>query len=221
MNSFAFAKHAKQHLARIPTTATIAFAALVVAALPFASSALQYERDSIMAGELWRFATCHVTHWNGEHLLWDLLMFVVLAAWCERRNPLRMRMCLAFGVIAVSSTVFLFFPHMQAYRGLSGVDTALFTLLAVELFHEGRRERDRLQCIATGGLLLGFVAKLAYEAIAGSTIFVDEQAAGFAPLVWDHLAGAVVGMVVALWPPASFRTIATLLHVTKNPYPSV
>ena len=208
MNLSVVAKNARHLLTKVPATATIAFVALATAAVPFASNALQYERSSIMVGEWWRLATCHVTHWNEEHLLWDFLMFMVLGAWCEWRSPRRMRMCLVIGAIAVSSTVILLFPRMQAYRGLSGVDTALFTLLAVELFREGRRERDRWQCVVTGGLLLGFVAKVAYEAIAGSTIFVDEQAAGFVPLAWDHLAGAVVGMVVALWPIVSFRKIA-------------
>ena len=216
MNVSLIAKNVRYLVARVPTTVTIGLVALATAALPFASDALQYDRGRIMAGELWRLATCHMTHWNAEHLLWDLLMFVVLGAWCEWRQPKQMRICLVLGAAAVTGTVFFFFPHMSMYRGLSGVDSALFTLLAVELFREGRRSRDRLQCFVTTALLLGFVGKIFYEVIAGGTIFVDDQAAGFVPLVWDHLAGAVVGIVVALTPWTLSRMPAALMHVTKS-----
>ena len=220
MNFPAFATNARQLLVRIPTTATIAVVALGIAAIPFAGLALQYERSRIIAGELWRLATCHVTHWNGEHLLWDLLMFVVLAAWCEWRNPQRMRLCLIFGAMAVSSTVYLFFPHMHAYRGLSGVDTALFTLLAVELFREAAGTRPiAIRCHRRAAA--GVCSQDCLRSIYRQHDLCRQQAAGFVPLVWDHLAGAVVGIVVALGPSTSFRTRATLLSVTKNSYPSV
>ena len=213
MNVSAIAKNTRHLAAKVPTTATVGLVALATASLPFVSEVLQYDRGRIMAGELWRLVTCHVTHWNAEHFLWDLLMFVVLGAWCEWRQPKQMRMCLVLGAAAVTGTVFFFFPDINAYRGLSGVDTALFTLLAVELFREGRQAGDRWQCLVTAGLLVGFVGKILYEAIVGGTIFVDEQAAGFVPLVWDHLAGAVVGIVVALAPWPSSQRPAALMHV--------
>lgn len=219
MNFSTVAQDATRLLIRVPTMLTIAVITRVTAAIPSATSALQYDRGRIMAGELWRLATCHLTHWNGEHLLWDWLMFVVLGAWCEWKHPKRMRLCLVFGAAAVTGVVFVMFPHIQTYRGLSGIDTALFTLLAIELLREGYQSRDRWLCLTSGGLLLGFLAKTAYEATVGRTVFVDEQAAGFIPLVWDHLAGASVGALFALRPLDSWRTGSGSLTIMSRAEP--
>jgi rhomboid family GlyGly-CTERM serine protease len=157
---------------------------------------LQFDRAAIAAGEVWRLATCYLTHFNGEHLLWDLLMFAALGALCEYRNATRMWACVAAGAAAVTATVYWWFPDVYFYRGLSGLDTALFTLLAIEMLHEARREQNRLQAYCVGGLLIGLAAKIAYESIGGQTIFVEQQAAGFVPLVWDHIVGAAVGSII-------------------------
>ena len=37
---------------------------------------VQYDREKILDGELWRMFTGHLVHWNGSHLIWDLLVFV-------------------------------------------------------------------------------------------------------------------------------------------------
>jgi len=184
-------------LARVPVTAVIAAAALATAAIPGLAATIQFDRAAIAAGDAWRLVTCHLTHWNGEHLLWDLLMFVVLGAICEWRNPRQMRLCVAISAVAVAMSVLWAFPGIQLYRGLSGIDTALFTLLAIDLLYEAWRDRNPLQAMCTGGLLLALTAKIAYEAIGGQTIFVEQDAADFVPLVWDHVAGAAAGIVIA------------------------
>jgi hypothetical protein len=48
-------------------------------------------------------------------------------------------------------------------------------VLAFELFCEARRDRNLSLSFATGGMLLGFLAKTAYESVAGATILVDQQ----------------------------------------------
>jgi hypothetical protein len=121
----------------------------------------------------------------------------VLGAICEWRNPRQMRLCVGIGAVTVAMSVLCLFPSINLYRGLSGIDTALFTLLAIDLLYESWRERNPLQAWCTGGLLLALTAKIAYEAIGGQTIFVEHDAAGFVPLVWDHVAGAATGIVVA------------------------
>ena len=174
---------AVQYMRRVPVTLTIGALALFAAAAPSAAEILQYDRARILSGELWRLATCHVTHWSAEHLQWDLLMFVVLGVICELRNSKRMRLCVAVGAAAVSATVLVFFPAVEQYRGLSGVDTALFTLLAIRLIADARRDGNHLQLAATGICFMGFLGKTCYEALAGSTFFVDAETAGFVPLV--------------------------------------
>jgi hypothetical protein len=71
-----------RHATKVPVTIAIALAAIAVAALNV-NEALQFDRTSLAAGEVWRLATEHVTHWNAEHLQWDLLMFIVLGGACE------------------------------------------------------------------------------------------------------------------------------------------
>ena len=196
------AKFVAEQLARVPVTLAVGLAALLIAMVPSAGDWLQFHRTSIACGEVWRLATCHLTHWNAEHLQWDLLMFVVLGAAyasCEIRARCGGAWPMAASV--VTGLVWCFFPEMPAYRGLSGIDTALFTLLAVELVRDARRDGNRAIALAAGGLLAGFAAKTLYEAATGQTFFVDQDAAGFAPLVWDHLAAAIVGAMLALGIP--------------------
>lgn len=186
-----------QNLSRLPVTLTLTLAAIAIAALPSAGELLQFDRLAIANGEFWRLATCHLAHWNFEHLKWDLLMFVVLGAVCEWRDPLRMRCCAAAAAGAVSLLVMLQFPQIAFYRGLSGIDTALFTLLAIDLLCDAIRDRNWLLAMATGGMLYGFAAKTLFEAATGRTIFVDQQTAGFLALVWDHVVAGAVGLLFA------------------------
>ena len=186
-----------QWLTRFPVTLAVGLAALMIAVFPAASEVLQFDRASISAGEVWRLVTCHLTHWNGDHLHWDLLMFVVIGGACELRNPRQMRWCVAMSAAVVAGLVLYCFQAIQEYRGLSGIDTALFTLLAINSVCDARREGNYILAMTASGLLGGFVAKTAFEAATGQTIFVDQESAGFALLVWDHIAAGVGGAMGA------------------------
>lgn len=189
-----------QLLARLPVTLAIGGLTLAVAFWPSVAELWQFNRAAIEGGEFWRLATCHVTHWNLEHFQWDWLMFLMLAAACEWRDRARMVGVTVGAATAVSIVVWAWFPEIETYRGLSGMDTALFTMLAIDVMYAAALQRNRPLLLAVGGLLLGFAAKTAYEAISGQTYFVDQEAAGFVPLVWDHVAAGVVGGVCAAWP---------------------
>jgi rhomboid family GlyGly-CTERM serine protease len=175
----------------------MALIAGAIACIPSAGELLQYDRTQILSGEFWRLATGHLTHWNFEHIQWDLLMFVVLEAVCEMRSPRRMWMCTALSAALVSTVVFFWFPEVTAYRGLSGIDTALFTLLSLDLLRDALRQRTPAMALATGGLLVGFVVKTGYEAATGHAMFVDQHAAGFDLLIWDHIVAGITGAIVA------------------------
>ncbi len=47
---------------------------------------LEFDRTAISAGQIWRLATGHFTHWNADHMAWDVMMFAVLGAMIERHN---------------------------------------------------------------------------------------------------------------------------------------
>ncbi len=58
-------------------------------------------------------------------------------------------------------------------------------------------------------LIAGFEAKLGYELVTGTTLFVDSSAAGFTPLPLVHAVGGLVGCVFALRDPTSVSVLST------------
>ena len=81
--------------------------------------------------------------------------------------------------------------HLEAYRGLSGIDCAAF---AAALVMEGRRRP--LLALAVG---LGLGAKLAYEQLSGAFLF---PATGWGemgePVLSAHTVGAMAGLASGL-----------------------
>jgi len=82
---------------------------------------------------------------------------------------------------------------MLQFRGLSGIDSALFVLLTVQL--AGTKGRSMA---AVAICLLGaFVLKTYFEIAFNDTIFVDSHGA-FVPVPLAHAVGGAVGLLVAL-----------------------
>jgi rhomboid family GlyGly-CTERM serine protease len=176
-----------------------ALAAVLLALLPAScNETLQYDRMRVRAGELHRLVTCHFTHWNGEHAAWDTVTFAALALACSMRNRRTYLATLVVAAIGVSSGIFIFQPQMTDYRGLSGLDSALFALLAVDLARHRARARQWTWVVALAAVGAGFVAKIAIEIHYGAAVFVQSHAAGFVPVPLAHLLGAIVGTGIAL-----------------------
>jgi hypothetical protein len=137
-------------------------------------------------------------------------MFMVLGATLE----LRSRRALAFNVIgsaaAISAALWLLHPEVAEYRGLSGIDSALFLNVALVLLFEAHNRRQALLSWALGLLLVGFTAKLGNEMASGATLFVDSSEAGFTPLPLVHAVGAAVGILLAL--PKRQHVVAKFFH---------
>jgi rhomboid family GlyGly-CTERM serine protease len=185
-------------------TAAIAFVTIVIFAFPKLTTCLQLDFNSVADGQWWRLITGHLTHYNAQHLFWDLLMFVVLGAMCERPSKKMFGVFFAFLAIGVSVTVTLACNDISEYRGLSGIDTGLFVWLIIDQLRTSFAGRDRYGAIfwSVGGLLL--VGKLAFEMVSGNVLFV--QTDGFKPLLESHLAGAAGGAIVALASAFSRKT---------------
>jgi rhomboid family GlyGly-CTERM serine protease len=172
--------------------------AVVASATPLAAEAWEYNRESILHGEWSRLLTGHLTHWNFDHLFWDAATFLLLGIACVWRSLGRTVTTLLGAAVAISASLLLFQPEMATYRGLSGLDSALFTLLAAMIWRESRRDgRWKLGAVAIAAGA-GFLAKAAYESATGTTLFVDSSAAGFIPLASAHLIGGAVGAIVGL-----------------------
>jgi hypothetical protein len=94
--------------------------------------------------------------------------------------------------------------QIQTYRGLSGIDTALFGLIVVDLFGRRLVERDWKAASWLSLLLIGLFAKMLTETLAGTSIFVS--APSFVPVPIAHLIGAVIGLIIG---SASYAMIPT------------
>jgi membrane associated rhomboid family serine protease len=116
-------------------------------------------------------------------------MFLALGIMLERSGRGRFVACLLASALAISAGVWFLQPELATYRGLSGLDTALFAMLAVELIGVSRRRRDLLVPVL---LLAGLSGKLAFELTTGATVFVNSGEA-FVPVPVAHSIGALVG----------------------------
>jgi membrane associated rhomboid family serine protease len=160
---------------------TFSLTLLVIAAALLPGSWLELQRG----GAMWRIATCHFTHFTHEQLAWDALVFLLLGIICARGSRGAFRATLLASVVIVPIAV-LAFSNVTTYRGLSGIDSALFGLLLVT-------EWRRSWIVALCGV--AFVAKMIFEMRTGATFFVHSDPFIAVPVA--HIAGALVGVLVA------------------------
>jgi len=177
---------------RIPfLTPVLAAAAVGIHLLPpGVAAALQFDRAAVEAGELWRLVTAHLTHFDGNHLTWDVGVFVALGWGCERRDRRVTAMALGLAALAITLAVWLWQPHFATYRGLSGLACTLFALHATKLLRLGARAPRVVGHIA----LVGLAAKCLFELATSTTLFAS--GAGYDPVPLAHLVGGVAGAVV-------------------------
>lgn len=187
---------AKQKLANIPIwTTCIGAITLALFAIPGLTQIFEFNRIAIAQGGEWmRFLTAHMTHWSWEHLVWDLLVFLIFGALCESRAPRRFLLCLGASALAISTGVALAHPEWNSYRGLSGIDSALFGLAAVLFLRDRIQDRDWLATAAIAILLVGFFTKIGYETATSAPVFVKDNAL-FTPDPLSHLIGFSVGII--------------------------
>lgn len=181
----------------VSLTLCLALLTAGIALLPEAATLLQFDRRVAANGFWWPILSSHFVHWNHEHLFWDLSVFVVLGAICECRDRWRYVVTLFAAGLLIPLSVWALIPEMETYRGLSGLDTALFALLAVSTVQEQWRERRWVWVLAIGGLLAALVGKIGFEFLTGGTLFVDAGAANFQPVPLAHVIGALVGSIAA------------------------
>ncbi len=170
-------------------------AAVAIYFLPGVSPFLQYDRSAMAAGEVWRTVTCHFTHWSFDHLAWDAGALVVLGLLCEAPYRRAFAACMGLSAVLVPLAVWTFIPEMETYRGLSGIDSALFVLLAVSILGESLVERRRAWAAGSALVLVAFAGKIAFECLSGATLFVDSAATSMTPVPLAHLVGGLTGAI--------------------------
>jgi rhomboid family GlyGly-CTERM serine protease len=172
----------------------LAIAAAAVQFSPAAAEWLQYDRVAILSGQLWRIVTCHLTHWSLDHFFWDTVALLVLGLGCEARSRPATVQCLCASALLIPLSVTWLMPEMATYRGLSGIDSALFALLAGLLLRECWPRKRYGVAAAIFVALIAFAAKTVYEYASGDTLFVDSAAATMVPLPLVHVVGGLIGL---------------------------
>lgn len=175
--------------------ASLILALTAIFVLPFDSLScwLQYDRAAVDGGQIWRLFTCQLTHWSWDHLFWDTasLLFLGWILECEDRRSLLI--CLGLSTVLIPAVVHFYLSEMATYRGLSGIDSALFVLLAVTLFRKFRADGDRHWTWASMLMLAAFTGKVAFEFVSTSTLFVDSEGSGILPVPFVHVVGGMLG----------------------------
>ena len=169
--------------------------AVAVTIMPFDTLAswLQYDRAAVDGGQLWRLLTCQFTHWSWDHLFWDAAALLFLGWVLEREDHRSLLVCLGLSAVLIPTVVHFGLPDLATYRGLSGIDSAVFVLLAVTLLRRCYADGDRLWTWACVAMLVGFAAKVGFELISGGTLFVDSEASRMQPVPLAHVVGGMLG----------------------------
>lgn len=157
--------------------------ALLVLLFQLVPDFVQYDRQAPF--EFWRFYTSHFVHWDLNHLLWDLLLFIVLAYMLIKEDYQLFKLNLFIAPWVISLVLFITQPNMLYYRGISGLDAALFTSLACLWIKKGN---NTFRIIGIIQLVL-LSAKIIFEFISHEAVFASSQT--FVVMPWAHLAGAL------------------------------
>lgn len=159
----------------------------ILGANDFITSILNYQRDLISQGELWRLLSGNLLHTNFNHLLLNLAAVILLWALHGRFYQQSRYLQLVTAIALISNiSLFYFSPHMQQYVGLSGVLHGLLLWGACQDI----RYKDKTGYL----LLLALTAKIIYEQIFGASpnmaVLINANVA-----IDAHLWGAIAGTI--------------------------
>ena len=176
----------------------ITLAVLIIPWIPEAATTLQWQRGESALVRLLGGITSHLTHWSWDHLIWDLAAFVTLSFASLRLLPERYPLCLLLAAVIIPMEIGLCQLSLETYRGLSGIDSALFGLILVGLWRSPTGSTmSRLIAIGGGAL---FVIKSIYELMTLDTLFISNSTHDFVPAVSAHLTGMLCGLLAGKVP---------------------
>lgn len=148
---------------------------------------LEYRREEILAGELWRLLSGHWLHYSARHALLDGFALAALAYALGGTRRLALYLLLLAPLL--SGLLLLIAPDMTSYRGASGLVMVLAGTLSRALWTTRPAWRPAIAAIA---LLL--FAKIAADALGlgGSLAGLPEGVT----VAWRaHAAGLILGML--------------------------
>lgn len=177
-----------------PFRRTVLPLAVLAAVLSLLPGAARWELDfTLLGSQPWRLLTGHLVHYSLEHLAWDLTVFVGLGVACEMQSRGRTAVALLLALSALAVGVPLLTPEIVTYRGLSGLDAALFALLAARCL----RRPAAIARTAGAVALLALIGKVAWETVTGVPLFLGDTR-GLTVIPAAHLLGGLAGLAAGL-----------------------
>ncbi|HEX4146321.1 MAG TPA: rhombosortase [Pirellulales bacterium] len=186
-------------------TLLLSAAAILFQLFPAVGDRMAFDSAAIAGGHWWRLLSGHLTHCDAEHLTWDVLMFGLLGGLIERRSRRWLLATVGASAAAISFALWFGHPGLEQYRGLSGIDSALFTFALLMLLDDARRAGQTIAVWLLWAMAAGLALKIGWESATGTTLFVDSARAGFVPLPSVHAVGGIVG--IAAWLASRRRKI--------------
>ncbi len=184
---------------RFPSVSSLCtFISLLAMMCPRLANGLQLSLTHTPFIPVYQWLTCHLTHWSWNHYVWDIGLFVPLAWYLEQKHKKQFLWCLLLACVAVSCSVVFCLPSLTGYRGLSGIDSALFSLVLLILTREFWGKKDWTNwgiCLIFYG---GFFLKTGYETICGQTVFVSASTQ-MTPVPLAHFIGFLTGTFTGLF----------------------
>ncbi|NLC99802.1 MAG: rhombosortase [Gammaproteobacteria bacterium] len=188
-------------LVALRTLSGVALFVVVLCVLQVFAAALEYERQQILAGQVWRLWTGHFVHSHATHLALNAMAAVALyVVFLDSIKALDLlRYGLVFSVL-ISLALLYFYPDLAWYNGLSGVLHALVSLICL-----------RCACLYQRWYALGLIAvwgKVLWEVWRAQAGYQAELE-GVRVIVQAHLIGVVLGTFVAVLTVWSSRSTST------------
>ncbi|MFZ1986492.1 MAG: rhombosortase [Desulfatitalea sp.] len=155
---------------------------------------MEFDRASILKGEIWRLFTCHLVHWSPEHFYLDALVFLALGIAFEQKIGRRYGQVLSIAGCVVGLALLIFQNDLAAYRGISGLINTQF-VLGTGLFVLDANLKRTIKGFYVAIFSI-HIFKIAYETIYQVSFFSTDALGSmgiFTPLA--HLSGAIVGFV--------------------------
>ncbi len=151
---------------------------------------LQYQREKILSGELWRLISGHIVHLSWSHMWLNLLALVLIVLiFKDLYSEKVWWLLLGTSMLGIDLGPLLFNPEIIWYVGLSGVLHGIFVGLALLYW--------RTTGVKGSILLLGIIIKLVAEQWNGALPGSAELSGGRV-IIDAHLYGALAGMLTAL-----------------------
>lgn len=165
---------------------TALFAALYL--LQGYSEVLEFHRQQIISGEIWRLWSSHFVHTNSAHFVFNLVAAILI--YLTFYSRIKLRELLWSGTIfatLISTTLLLLLPELIWYNGLSGLLHAFVAYFSVRLAKDGSRIFWAALAMVWLKVLLETMMGAGYGSAVGDMIVITEA----------HLIGVFWGTVSA------------------------